>query len=362
MAKDDEEADKSHEPTQRKLDEARKKGEIARSPDLMTVTGYAGILLVALLIGQATIFGFGDALMPFIDHPDLLADQFFQGSATVASGELILAASLPILPWVALPGAMVLLVLIAMRALLFTPSKVTFKASRLSLIENAKNKFGRRGLFEFAKSFVKLAVYSVALALFLMVHMQTIAGSLQGGPTNVVRLIGTLTIQMMTIVVMIAAIIGVIDFFWQRQEHLRRNRMSHKEMRDEFKETEGDPAMKQQRRARAQDIATNQMMLDVPKADVILVNPTHYAVALKWDRAAGQAPVCVAKGVDEVAARIREVAAQTGIPIHSDPPTARSLHAGVEIGQQITPDHYRPVAAAIRFAESMRERARKRGR
>jgi flagellar biosynthetic protein FlhB len=135
--------------------------------------------------------------------------------------------------------------------------------------------------------------------------------------------------------------------------------MSRKELMDETKDSEGDPVMKQQRRQRAYDIATNRMMADVPKADVVIVNPRHYAVALRWDRTAGGAPVCVAKGVDEVALRIRTVAMEAGVPIRQDPPTARALHASVEIGAEIRPEHYRPVAAAIRFAEAVRKRARR---
>jgi flagellar biosynthetic protein FlhB len=103
------------------------------------------------------------------------------------------------------------------------------------------------------------------------------------------------------------------------------------------------------------------MISEVAKADVVIVNPTHYAIALKWERGAKKAPVCIAKGVDEIAARIREVAAEAGVPIHSDPPTARALYAAVDIGEEIRAEHYRPVAAAIRFAEKMRRRSRARG-
>jgi flagellar biosynthetic protein FlhB len=117
--------------------------------------------------------------------------------------------------------------------------------------------------------------------------------------------------------------------------------------------------MRQQRRQRGYDIATNRMMNDVPKADVVIVNPRHVAVALRWDRGAGGAPVCVAKGVDEVALRIRAVAMEAGVPIRQDPPTARALHATVTIGEEIPPAHYRPVAAAIRFADAVRRRARR---
>jgi flagellar biosynthetic protein FlhB len=155
-------------------------------------------------------------------------------------------------------------------------------------------------------------------------------------------------------------VIGAIDYFWQYFEHIRTNRMSHKELTDEMKESEGDPYMKNERRRRGIDIALNRMIADVAKADVVVVNPTHYAVALKWARDQGSAPICVAKGVDEIAARIRAAAAEAGVPVHRDPPTARAIHATVELGAEIRPEHYRAVAAAIRFAERMRERARHR--
>ena len=157
----------------------------------------------------------------------------------------------------------------------------------------------------------------------------------------------------------LAAAVGAVDWLWEWGQHRRQNRMSRQELMDETKSSEGDPHIKQQRRARAQAIAMNQMLADVPKADVIVVNPTHYAVALRWDRAGGGVPICVAKGVDEIAHRIRAVAAEAGVPVFSDPPTARSLHAMIEIGAPIHPDHFRAVAAAIRFADLIRAKARK---
>jgi len=167
-----------------------------------------------------------------------------------------------------------------------------------------------------------------------------------------------LCISLLGIVLVIAISLGVLDFTWQRAEHMRKNRMSRKELTDETKNAEGDPHMKQQRRQKGVAIAMNQMLSDVPEADVIIVNPTHYAVALKWDRLNPGAPVCVAKGVDLVAARIREIANDAGVPIHSDPPTARALHATVDVGQEISRDHYKAVAAAIRFADRIRRAAR----
>ena len=169
-----------------------------------------------------------------------------------------------------------------------------------------------------------------------------------------------LVLEFLFIVVLIQLALGGVDYLWQVFRHRQRNRMSRKEMMDEFKDSEGDPHLKSARRQRAQEVATNRMLTDVASANVVVVNPTHYAVALKWDRSKGGAPVCVAKGVDEIARKIRERAAEHGVPIHSDPPTARAIHATVEIGQEIRVEHYRAVAAAIRFAEAMRRRVRRR--
>ena len=153
---------------------------------------------------------------------------------------------------------------------------------------------------------------------------------------------------------MLSFVIGFIDYIWQYHTHMVKNRMSRKDLEDETKDSEGDPHIKGSRRQRAQEIAMNQMISDVPGSDVIVVNPTHYAVALKWGKAPGTAPICVAKGVDEIAAVIRETALKHSVPIHSDPPAARSIYAAVAIGSEVHEEHYRAVAAAINFAEKMR--------
>lgn len=361
MADDDDSAEKSFEATQRKLQQARRKGEIPRSQDLLTAMAYFGLLLAAITFGGEALRSLGEVLLPLIEQPDRLNDLFFRDGASPAVGGLMLAALTPLAPLFLTPAVLVLLTLFAMRGLIFTGTKLQPKLNRLSIIENAKNKFGRRGLFDFFKSFVKLMVYSLILALFLSRQMTEIVGILRGAPAGVVLMMTDKMVGLLMQVVLIAAVIGGIDYFWQRSEHLRRNRMSQKEMRDEFKESEGDPYLKQSRRMRGQEIAMGQMMQDVPGADVIIVNPTHYAVALTWSRLPGEAPTCVAKGQDAVAARIREIAQENNVPIHSDPPTARALFATVEIGEEIEPEHYRAVAAAIRFAEAMRAKARKRG-
>ena len=252
-------------------------------------------------------------------------------------------------------AALIVLALLAQRTLLFTSSKLKPKASRISILKNAKNKFGRGGLFEFAKSFVKLLVFSLCLGLFLNANFDTIVGTSAASERGAISVLFDLTTSFLSLAVLIAAVIAIIDYGWQVSEHQRKNRMSHKELQDESKESEGDPHLKQARRARAQEVAMNQMMGDVPTADVVIVNPTHYAIALKWEGSRSAAPICVAKGVDDIAMRIKEAAKDAKVAIHSDPPTARAIYAVVEIGQEINPEHYEAVAVAIRFAEALRE-------
>jgi flagellar biosynthetic protein FlhB len=342
-------------------DEARKKGEIARAQDLQTAMAYLGLLVCMSAFGGYSLKQFAEALLPLIEQPDRLQQLFFRDGASGIAGAVIAAGMTPALPFLFAPGVFVLLTLFAMRGLVFSGTKLKPKLSRINPISNAKNKFGRSGLFEFFKSFVKLIVYSILLALFLRGQLDLLTGAIMGTPAEVVLRMTDMMKDFLFIVVLIAAVIGGIDAFWQYSEHIRKNRMTHKELRDEMKESEGDPYFKQHRRMRAQELALNQMMAEVPKADVVVVNPTHYAVALSWSRLPGSAPVCVAKGQDAVAARIREAANEAGVPIHSDPPTARAIFATTEIGAEILADHYRPVAAAIRFADKMRKKAKDKG-
>lgn len=357
MSGEEEDSDKQYEPSQKKLDDARKKGEIARSADLTTAAAYGGLLIVMLTIGPASLGRLATALSAILGRADDLSLEVFSGGAAPFYGSVQQQVLGGMAPWFAAPTVFALLSVALQRGFLFTASKAAPKVSRVSLISGVKNKFGRQGLFEFAKSSTKLVIYCVILGFFLVGQIDRIIGSMQLPPRLVIVELGRMLVALMGIVLLVALALGSIDFLWQRAEHHRKNRMSRKEMMDELKQSEGDPHMKQQRRQRGQDIATNKMLLDVPTADVVIVNPTHYAVALKWDRSQASAPVCVAKGVDEIAARIRVLAAENAVPLHSDPPTARALHAKVALGQEISQDHYRAVAAAIRFAEDIRRKA-----
>lgn len=360
MAGGQDDGEKSHEPTQHKLDGARKKGELARSADLTTAAAYLGILLTGLAAGAGSVTSVSTSLMVLIDQSDGLAPLLFGGQAAAPVGGLLAGIGLALMAWYLIPAVGALLGVLAQRAFVAAPAKLAFKMSRINPVSNAKNKYGPSGLFEFAKSFAKLVIYSVCLGIFLSARLPEMAGAIQADPRAIGLLMCRMLIEFMMVVCLVALAVGAVDYLWQHHDHLRRNRMSHQEVRDEHKQQEGDPHMKGERRARASRIASEKMMVDVPAADVVVMNPTHFAVALKWSRAPGSAPECVAKGQDHMALAIRDLALAHGVPVRRDPPTARALYATTEIGQQIAPEHYRAVAAAIRFAETMRRRAGRR--
>lgn len=341
------EESRDHDPTQKKLDDARAKGDIARAPDLSAAAAYGGFFVALAALGGWAVMRMGDA------GARMLAEPVRTDAATAA-----LRMAIPALPLLLLPGVAVLALLAAMRGIVVAPDKLAPRLSRIDPIAGARQRFGPDGLMDFAKSTAKVVL--VCLALFWLARSEG-AGLLASAmldPRQAAMLLAGGLIRAVGLVAGVALCIGLVDLVWQRHRLRQRNRMTRKELTDEVKDSEGDPHVKGERRRKGQELAMNRMLADVPKADVVIVNPTHYAVALRWDRKARMAPVCVAKGVDEVALRIRACAAESGVPIRNDAPTARALHATVRIGEPIRPEHYRAVAAAIRFAEAMRRRAR----
>jgi flagellar biosynthesis protein FlhB len=355
---DDDSADKEHDASPQKLEEARKKGDIPRSPDLLAAAALGGLLLGLATMGGWVVQQAGDAAVVLLDQSDRLSSLMTAGSSGPLAG-LLLAFVGPSLVLILVPAVLVIVTIVATRGLVFAPDKIMPKLSRVSPMATAKHKFGTESLVEFAKSALKLTLVSFVLYLFLASRLPQILNSVYLGAGLSSLLLAQLMLEFLLIVFLIVLCLGGVDYLWQVHLHGKRNRMSRKEMMDEFKESEGDPHVKAARRQRAQEVATNRMLTDVATADVVVVNPTHYAVALRWDRSKRGAPVCVAKGVDEIARAIRERAAVHGVPLHSDPPTARAIYGAVEIGQEVRVEHYRAVAAAIRFADAMRKKARR---
>lgn len=354
----EDESEKSFEPTQRRLDEARKRGEIPQSADLVTAASYGGFLLAALAFGGGSLVALGGVLRTLLAQAAPLSDQAFSGSFQPYWAGLFGETLGALWPWFALPAALALLGLIGQQSLVIAPQRIAPRASRVSPMAQLGQKFGTEGLVAFGKGCLKVALYATVMGLTLADATPRLVGLAAEPPETVMLALLYVLLELLKQVVLVALALGVVDLVWQRLSFRRRHMMSRKEMTDEMKDSEGDPHLKQQRRQKGISIAMNQMLKEVSEASVVIVNPTHYAVALQWDRATGGAPICVAKGVDQMAARIRERAIEAGVPIRRDPPTARAIYASVEIGQEIARPEWRAVAAAIRFAERLRARAK----
>jgi len=355
---DDDNDDKEHDASPQKLLEARKRGDIPRSADLLMAAGIGGFLLALVSLGGWAVERLGTAGMVLLDQSDRMA-RLLTTEARAPLAGLLWAFAGPTFALLLLPAAAVIGMIIATNSFTVTLDNLAPKLSRISPLATAGHKFGPEGLVEFLKGLVKLGLVSAVLYTFLSNRIEDILATVYLGPAETSGILVDLTVEFLFILLVITAVLGGVDYLWQIHLHRQRNRMSRQEVMDEFKDSEGDPHLRAARRQRAQEVATNRMLADVKTADVVMVNPTHYAVALRWDRGKGGAPVCVAKGVDEVARVIRARAAEHGVPVHSNPPATRAIHATVELGQEIRAEHYRAVAAAIRFAEAMRKKARR---
>lgn len=355
---EDSSGEKVHDPTPQKLEQARQKGDVPKSLDISAAAGFVGLFVALAGAGPFVLDKTGGAFTSLIARSTELAPLALGGGGRSILGPILVETLSGLTAIILVPFSAALLVLIAQRAFVFAPDKIVPKLSRLSMISQARNKFGPTGLMQFVKSVVKMLAIGAALAIYLEHQQSEMIGAVTGNGWSVANLLTHTLITLLAITCVIYVLIGILDLLWQNFDHARKLRMSFQELRDEAKQTEGDPHMKQQRRQKGMEIASNHMLQDVPTADVIIVNPTHFAVALTWSGKRNSAPVVVAKGVDVIAARIREIGSENGVPIHSDPPTARAIYDVVEVGEEIEPEHYRAVAAAIKFAEAIREKAK----
>lgn len=348
--------DKSHDPTPSRLEKARREGDVAQSKEANAAAqqlAFYGALLFAGATGSAEI---ARRLSSFLQRPEDVASFAFARGGDSVVFALLAQSALPAAPFFLAPTLVVVLALVAQRAVTIAPAKLKPKFSRISPMGNARQKFGPHGLGEFLKSALKLAAV-IGLAYFVIgdrIHELPAFSRLSP------RALGALLLQEATLFIglMVAFLVGfaTIDLPLAHANHARRLRMSNDELRRESKENEGDPYFKMLRREKAKALSVSRMMRDVPKASVVIVNPEHYAVALKWSRESRRAPVCVAKGVDHLAAKIKEIAAASGVPIRSDPVTARAIYATVKVGREIERAHYAAVAAALYFAQAVSSR------
>ncbi len=347
MAEQQDNAQRTEEPTPKKLAEARRKGDAPKSQELVAAVmlGAGALGLWALSAGAAAgVLKTGAA---FLDHPhDLLADPG-------ALQQLFAAVSLQI--GLALSGLGVLVLLAALTANItqalpvFTTERMKPSLSKLSPLSGAQRIFGPSGLFNFAKGVSKIVLVGALLVFVLWPdrHLLTAALYAEGG--GLLVLARGLVLKLVAAAVVLMIVIAGLDYAFQRHSWKKRLRMTRDEVRREMKETEGDPQIRGRLRQLRETRARKRMIAAVKDATVLIMNPTHFAVALDYEMGDEAAPTCIAKGVDDVALRMRAAAEDHGVPIVDNPPLARALYASVEVDEEIPLEHYEAVANVIGF-------------
>ncbi|MCH8685122.1 flagellar biosynthesis protein FlhB [Pedomonas mirosovicensis] len=356
MAGESEDDDqKTEEPTQRKLDEARKKGQIARSAEMRHVAMLGGALVVVSFMAG----GIGHGLAPMFVNLLGQADKYqLDGRGTQS-----LASSVALNTGAALfaPLAVLFLAAIVGGVMQGRPTlsweRIKPQWSKLSPLSGIKRLLGAQAVVEFLKTLAKSALVGVVGVAVVWPYGRRLELSLFGSAPDVLALTGGLVIKLLLAVVILVAVLSLGDFVYQRFSFMKKMRMSRQELKDEFKQSEGDPHVKARIRQIRLERSRKRMMANVPTADVVITNPTHFAVALKYDQAAMAAPKVVAKGVDSLALRIRAVATENKVPIVENPPLARALYASVEVEEEIKPDHYKAVAEVISYVMKLRGRS-----
>lgn len=338
---------KTEEPSAQKLDKAREKGDVAKTPDLASFATLAAGAAVLVFAGGPLSRHMANALVPFLSRPH---DMAMDGASTIdmarhvgmAAGPLLLAV-LVAAAFAGIAGHLV------QTGLMFTPDKLKPDPKKLNPLEGLKRMFGLDSLINFLKSLIKLifiAVISWFVAKPFIPQLPNMAGLT---PIALLPIMTEILKRLVFAVAGMSLLIAGADWFIQKQRFMKRMRMSREELKEEYRQAEGDPHVKAKQRQIRHEQARRRMMQAVPNATVVVMNPTHYAVALRYEQDGDEAPVCVAKGLDALALKIRSVAEEAGVPVIEDPPLARALYAAVELDEMIPPAHYEAVAKIIGF-------------
>lgn len=355
MAEEQEESQKTEEPSQKKLDDAHKRGEVAKSRD---INHWFMLLAIAL----AVMISARPAASRMTEYfSGLMSNAHAIPVGDGAIGDLLRSLYLNLAVALALP--MILLMAGALAGALiqhkpiFSAERMKPDLSKISLTKGFKRLFGAANFVELIKTIAKFIIVGGVVATMVAPKATLLVELTARGPENLLPTVYALTLRMLGGVLAIMAVLAGLDYLFQVYQHRKRLRMTKQEVKDEHKQTEGDPHIKARLRQIRMERSRKRMMAAVPEASVVVTNPTHYAVALKYEHGAMEAPKVVAKGVDHIAAKIRAIAEEHKVPIVENPPLARALHATVEIDQEIPPEHYRAVAEVISFVLKLRRKA-----
>jgi flagellar biosynthetic protein FlhB len=351
MAEAGDDSERTEEPSQKRLEEALKRGDVVKSQEVNTwfVMAGATLVLMAFSAGMSrdlttTMRGIiANSWQISVDGPALPA--LFKK----IGGEIVAAVAIPflVLMLAALGGNLV------QHKLVWSFDGIMPKLSKLSPLAGLQRLMSKQALANFGKGLVKIIVVGAVLASLMWPEREHMEALVHMDPAALLPYIFSITLKLMGTVVAMLAVIAAGDYLFQYRQWYDKQKMSLRELKEEFKQSEGDPTIKGKLKQMRQARMRKRMMAAVPKASVIITNPTHFAVALQYERGMA-APVCVAKGVDALAFKIREIATEHRIPIVENPPLARALHATVHIDQVIPPEHYKAVAEVIGYVMRLR--------
>jgi len=358
MAEDTDRSSKTEEPTSRKLEEARRKGDVAKSTDLAAFMALSGAIATVAIGGPWIMSRLVVGLRPFIEHSE---DFDLSGLGGLSVLKMALGAAAPVvvvLIAAALAGVMGNFV---QHGFLWSPAKLAPEFGKLNPLEGFKRMFGIDAFVQFLKSVAKLVSISVIAWMVMKPHAEEVP---QLARLDVMAIIpeSMSIIRPLAIAVLISlGVMAGIDWLWTRHRFTQRMRMSREEVKQDHKDSDGDPHIKARQRQMRVERSKKRMIQAVPTASVVVMNPTHYAVALRYEPGETPAPICVAKGMDAIALKIREVAEGAQVPVIEDPPLARALYATVKVDEAIPREHYQAVAKIIGFIMGRRN-ARAAGR
>ena len=347
MAEDQDKSQKTEEATPKRLEEAVKKGQVAFSREVGSFFILLTFALLVAWIAPSAMRETLETLSHFIHRPSSFpADA---GNLGQVLGNLIRAiltiAALPFLAFVVAARASGLV----QKPLLFSLEPIKPKLEKISPIKGIKRLFSMRSIMEFLKGLVKITITVVVVGIVVWPELDELQRLPDTATYPFLDYMSALIMRVLISVAIIMFFVALLDYMYQRYEYLKSLRMSKQEIKDEYKQQEGDPLVKQRLRSIRMERARKRMMAEVPKADVVITNPTHFAVALRYDSETMQAPLLLAKGKDKVAARIREVAEEHKIPIVRNPPLARSIYDDVGLEEEVPVELYQAVAEVIGY-------------
>ena len=350
MAEDTQDkSSQTEDATEKKLADAIRRGNTPNSREVGTFATILATLVIGASVGPMAISDISSAMVPLIDRPeDFVATTSIQDLLHLVHGltAQIGMALLPIFATLLLCG---LVGAFAQGNLVIAPERIAPKLERISPRKGFSRVFGLAAFVEFAFALTKLTIVGIAAGLVIWPTLANAEATVFIDVNRIPELIRELTLRMLFAVTATMILIVIADLLWRRFDWRRKLRMSTKEIKDELKQVEGDPHIKAKIRELRRQRARKRMMEAVPTASVVIMNPTHYAVALKYERDKSAVPICVAKGLDLVALKIRQVAEENNVPVVEEPPLARALYASIDIDQPIKPEFYRAVAQIISY-------------